>query len=162
VLVRTVSNIKAGGTYSYHEPGYRSRYSDWLRAGRGRAIAQAVSRQLPTAAARVQTRVDTWDVMDKSGAGAGFLRELRFPLTISIPSCSPQSSSLSPEAGTLGQEWPQYLKSHCPKKKSAGRPTGRSSSPGRVKKFLFSRSSRPALGSTELHIQWAPGLFPRV
>jgi hypothetical protein len=49
---------------------------------------QAVSRRLPTAAARVQTRVGTWDfVMDKSGAGAGFLRELRFPLPIYIPSC---------------------------------------------------------------------------
>jgi hypothetical protein len=47
--------------------------------------------------------------LDKSGAGAGFLRELRFPLPIYtyIPSASPQSSSLSPEAGTLGQEWPQ-------------------------------------------------------
>jgi hypothetical protein len=72
----------------------------------GRAIAQAVSSRLPTAAARVQTRV--WDfVMDKSGAGAGFLRELRFPPPIYIPSASPQSSSLSPEAGTIGQEWPQ-------------------------------------------------------
>jgi hypothetical protein len=49
-----------------------------------------------------------WDfVMDKSGAGAVFLRELRFPLPIYIPSTSPQSSSLSPEAGTIGQEWPQ-------------------------------------------------------
>jgi hypothetical protein len=49
-----------------------------------------------------------WDfVMDKSGAGAGFLRELRFPLPIYIPFASPQSSSLSPEAGTIGQEWPQ-------------------------------------------------------
>jgi hypothetical protein len=67
----------------------------------GRAISQAVSRRLPTAAGRVQTRVGTWDfVMDKNGAGAGFLRELRFPLPIYIPSCSPQSSSLSPEAGT--------------------------------------------------------------
>jgi hypothetical protein len=48
-----------------------------------------------------------WDfVMDKSGAGAGFLlRELRFPLPIYIPSASPQLSSLSPEAGTIGQEW---------------------------------------------------------
>jgi hypothetical protein len=42
--------------------------------------------------------------MDKSGAGAGFLRELRFPLPIYIPSASPQSSSLSPEAGTIRQE----------------------------------------------------------
>jgi hypothetical protein len=46
-------------------------------------------------------------VVDKSGAGAGFLRELRFPLPIYIPSASPESSSLSPEAGTIGQEWPQ-------------------------------------------------------
>jgi hypothetical protein len=32
-----------------------------------------------------------------------------------------------------------------------------SSSPGRVKNFHFSMSSRPALGSTQLPIQWAPG-----
>jgi hypothetical protein len=51
-------------------------------------------------------------VMDKSGAGAGFLLELRFPLPIYIPSASPQSSSLSPEAGTIGQEWPQWQQSH--------------------------------------------------
>jgi hypothetical protein len=49
-----------------------------------------------------------WDfVMDKIGAGVGFLRVLLFPLPIYIPSASPQSSSLSPEAGTIGQEWPQ-------------------------------------------------------
>jgi hypothetical protein len=49
-----------------------------------------------------------WDfVMDKNGAGAGFIREFRFPLTIYIPFACPQSSSLSPEAGTIGQEWPQ-------------------------------------------------------
>jgi hypothetical protein len=48
-----------------------------------------------------------WDFeMDKRGAGAGFIRELRFPLPIYITSASPQSSSLSPEAGTIGQEWP--------------------------------------------------------
>jgi hypothetical protein len=76
----------------------------------GRAIAQVVSRRLPTAAAWVQTWVGMWDfVMDKSGDGAGFLRELRFPLPIYIPSCSPQSSSLSPEVGTIRQEWPQCL-----------------------------------------------------
>jgi hypothetical protein len=46
-----------------------------------------------------------WDfVMDKSGAGAGFLRELRFPLPIYIPSVSPQSSSLSPEDGTIASQ----------------------------------------------------------
>jgi hypothetical protein len=75
----------------------------------GRAIAQAVSRRLPTAAARgSKPGLVMWDfAMDKSGAGAGFLRELRFPLPIYILSASPQSSSLSPEVGTIGQEWPQ-------------------------------------------------------
>jgi hypothetical protein len=59
-----------------------------------------------------------WDfVMDKSGAGAGFLRELRFSLPIYIPSASPQSSSLSPEAGTIGQEWPQCQQPHKAKLK---------------------------------------------
>jgi hypothetical protein len=38
-------------------PRERSRYNDWLWAGRGRAIAQEVSRWLPTEAARVQNRV---------------------------------------------------------------------------------------------------------
>jgi hypothetical protein len=50
---------------------------------KGRAIAQAVSRRLPTAAARVVSNpgLVMWDfVMDNSGAGANFLRELRFPL----------------------------------------------------------------------------------
>jgi hypothetical protein len=80
--------------------------SQYLRYMRGRAIAQAVSRRFPTAASRVQIRV--WSCgMDKSGAGAGFLRELRFPLPIYITSASPLSSSLSPEAGTIGQKWPQ-------------------------------------------------------
>jgi hypothetical protein len=46
-----------------------------------------------------------WDfVMDKSGAGAGFLRE--------------QSSSLPPEAGTIGQEWPQCQQPHKPNEKT--------------------------------------------
>jgi hypothetical protein len=34
-----------------------------------------------------------------------------------------------------------------------GRPRGRSSSPDRVKNFVFSTSSRPALGSTQPPIQ---------
>jgi hypothetical protein len=34
---------------------------------------------------------------------------------------------------------------------------GRSSSPGRVKNVLFSKSSRPALRSTQSPIEWVPG-----
>jgi hypothetical protein len=58
----------------------------------GRAIAQAVSRWLSIAAARVQTRI--WSsgfCGGQSGAGAGFLRVLRFPLPIFIPPNSPSS-----------------------------------------------------------------------
>jgi hypothetical protein len=41
-----------------------------------------------------QVDLGMWDfVMDKSGAGAGFLRELRFPLPIFIPPIAPQSPS---------------------------------------------------------------------
>jgi hypothetical protein len=58
----------------------------------GRAIAQAVSRWLQTAAARVQTRVWSSGICGgQSGAGAGFLLVLRFPLPIFIPPNSPSS-----------------------------------------------------------------------
>jgi hypothetical protein len=40
----------------------------------------------------------------------------------------------------------------------AGRPRGRRSKPRRVKNFLFSTSSRPAVGSTQPPIQWVPGV----
>jgi hypothetical protein len=67
----------------------------------GRAIAEAVSRWLPTAAARVQSRVWSSGICGgQSGIGAGFLRVLRFPL----PFIPPNSlSSQSPGAGTIGQ-----------------------------------------------------------
>jgi hypothetical protein len=58
----------------------------------GRAIAQAVSCWLPTAAARVQARVWSCGICGgQSGAGAGILRVLRFPLPIFIPPIAPQS-----------------------------------------------------------------------
>jgi hypothetical protein len=41
----------------------------------------------------------------------------------------------------------------------AGRPRGRSSSPGRIKNFPFSKLSRPALGPTQPPIQWEPGVL---
>jgi hypothetical protein len=56
----------------------------------GRAVAQAVSRWLPSAAARVRVRAACGVCCGQSGTGAGFLRVLRFPLTI-IPPISPSS-----------------------------------------------------------------------
>jgi hypothetical protein len=51
-----------------------------------------VSRWHPTAAARVPTRVWSSGICGgESGAGAGFLRVLRFPLPIFIPPNSPSS-----------------------------------------------------------------------
>jgi hypothetical protein len=56
----------------------------------GRAVAQAVSRWLPTAAARVRVRAACAVCGGQSGTGAGFLRVIRFPLPI-IPPISPLS-----------------------------------------------------------------------
>jgi hypothetical protein len=66
----------------------------------GRAIAQAVSCWLPTAAARVRARGLASGICGgQSGAGAGFLRVLQFPLPIFIPPNAP--SSQSPGEGTI-------------------------------------------------------------
>jgi hypothetical protein len=63
-----------------------------VKSGFGRAISQAVSRWLPPAAARVRARVWLSGICGgQSGAGAGFLRVLRFPLSIFIPPNSPSS-----------------------------------------------------------------------
>jgi hypothetical protein len=51
----------------------------------GRAVAQAVSRWLPTAAARVRIRAACGVCGGQSGTGAGLLRVLRFPLPIIPP-----------------------------------------------------------------------------
>jgi hypothetical protein len=60
----------------------------------GRAIAQAVSHRLPTAAARVPAQVWSCGICGgQSGTGASFLLVLRFPLPILIPPTAPQSSS---------------------------------------------------------------------
>jgi hypothetical protein len=70
-------------------------YIAWLTRMVGRAIAQAVSRCLPTASALVRARFWSCGVCGgKSGAGAGFLRVLRFPLPVFVPPIAPQSSSL--------------------------------------------------------------------
>jgi hypothetical protein len=56
----------------------------------GRVIAQKVSRWRPTVAARVRSRVWSSGICgEQSGPEAGFLRVLRFPLPIFIPSIAP-------------------------------------------------------------------------
>jgi hypothetical protein len=60
----------------------------------GRAIAQAVSRWLPIATARVPSRVWSSGICGgQSGTGAGFLPVLRFTLPVFIPPVAPQSPS---------------------------------------------------------------------
>jgi hypothetical protein len=57
-------------------------------------IAQAVSRRLPTTAARVRARVRSCGICGRqSGTRAGFLRVLQFPPPIFIPPIAPQSPS---------------------------------------------------------------------
>jgi hypothetical protein len=69
-------------------------FESLLSSTTGRAIAQAVSRWLPTAAARVRSWVWSSGICGgQSGAGACFLRVLRFPLPIVTPAIAPQSPS---------------------------------------------------------------------
>jgi hypothetical protein len=63
------------------------------KLGIGRDVAQAASRWLPTTAARVRVREACGVCGGHSGTGAGFLRVLRFPLSI-IPPNFPPSQSL--------------------------------------------------------------------
>jgi hypothetical protein len=60
-----------------------------------RAIAQVVSRWLPTRAARIRTQVRSCGICGgQSGTGVGLLRVLRFTLPILIPPTAPHSSSI--------------------------------------------------------------------
>jgi hypothetical protein len=66
---------------------YRARPLALIRADSS-PPAQAVSRWLPNAAARVRVRAARGVYGGQSGTGAGILRALRFPLPI-IPPISP-------------------------------------------------------------------------
>jgi hypothetical protein len=59
--------------------------------------------RLPTAVARVRAQIRLCVIFGgQCGSGAGFLRVLRFPLSILIPPTAPHSSSII-RAGTIGQ-----------------------------------------------------------
>jgi hypothetical protein len=60
------------------------------RQPKGPAVSQAVSRWLPTAAARVRVQA-ACPPHGQSGTEAGSLRVIRFPLPIIIPPNSPSS-----------------------------------------------------------------------
>jgi hypothetical protein len=135
----------------------------------GRAIAQAISCWLPTMAARVWSRV--WSCVifgGQSGAGAGFLRVLRFPLPIFIPPIAPHSPSpiiwgwyYRPEVAAVQGTWSYPT---INKKKSYGL-----DSQGIGVQFLggweislVSIGTIRALGLTHSCIQWVTrGFFPR-
>jgi hypothetical protein len=60
----------------------------------GRAIAQAVSRRLPTAAVQIRARVESCGIcVEQSVTEAGFLRVLWFPRHSFISLTAPHSSS---------------------------------------------------------------------
>jgi hypothetical protein len=75
---------------------------DWINLAQDRDQWRAVMNTVMTPASHLggpgsNPGLVMWDfVMDKSGAGAGFLRELLFPLPIYIPSGSPQPSHYHP------------------------------------------------------------------
>jgi hypothetical protein len=78
-------------TLSNHWQGERSEIKYVRQTYRGgRAVVQAVSRWLPTVAARVRIHAVCGVCGGQSGTGADFLRVLRLPLPI-IPPISPSS-----------------------------------------------------------------------
>jgi hypothetical protein len=82
----------------------------YLLAYLGRAIAEAVSRWLPTAAARVRARV--WScgiVVDKVALGQVFSEYFGFPCQSSFHQLLHNHPHISSGACTIGQKWPQYL-----------------------------------------------------
>jgi hypothetical protein len=77
----------------------------------GRAIAQAVSRWLPTAAARGSSPgLVMWDfVVDKVALGQVFSENFGFPCQFSFHQLLHNHPHLSSAVCTIGQKWPLYL-----------------------------------------------------
>jgi hypothetical protein len=88
VLPHSYILCRIWSSHTGHYKGYLWDVTPCNKVKIDRAVAQAVSRWLPTAAARVRVRGVCVVCCGQSGIGADFLRVLRFPLPI-IPPISP-------------------------------------------------------------------------
>jgi hypothetical protein len=80
-MVKHLVSVIRTGRSQYHNTTFSC-----SKISEGRAIAQAVSRRLPTAAAQIRVRFRSCRICGgQSGTGAGFLRVLRFPMPIRTP-----------------------------------------------------------------------------
>jgi hypothetical protein len=102
-----------------HDQGLRSLQEGIMesvanqRSARATPIAQAVSRWLPTAEARVRARVRSSGICGgQSGDGTSFPGVLRSMLPICTPPNSIRTSSQSPGAGTIGQKGRRAVWTH--------------------------------------------------
>jgi hypothetical protein len=87
-----MDKVQKPTNFQCYTPSSESTYK-YYQSCNGRAIVQAVSHRLPTAAARVRSQVRPRGFRGgRSGTGAGVLRGLWFPLPILIPPNAPYSS----------------------------------------------------------------------
>jgi hypothetical protein len=132
---------------------------------KGRAVDQAVRRWLPTSEPLVQSRLTLCEIRGgQNGNGAGLHPSFfRFALLIAIPPLLHTHLSLPHEVCDSPDHAAHYhiQRSRYSDLLRAGGARGRTSSPGKVKNFLFFLSSRSALGSTQLLSNGYRGLFPR-
>jgi hypothetical protein len=89
-LGKTISHIEGKTIFTGAGNRGRNRRTPPTYFQKGRAIAQAVSRRLPTAVTRARAQVRSCGICGgQSGPWAGFIRVLMFPLQILIPPTAP-------------------------------------------------------------------------
>jgi hypothetical protein len=132
----------------------------------GRAVAQAISHRLPTAAARVRAQDSLCGICGgQRGIGSGFLRVLRLPLPI-IPATAPHPSSSSsstnirgwynrPNSGNVTSEL-----SLTPPQETKNKTKLLDIVCGRPGTFRSCDTSRAALEPTQSPMQWSQWVLP--